>query len=95
MKVLMLRNPAASVGCPLSEGETGELAGNLGRSLVSKGLAVCLDKQPEPNPEPIKAIPDQPAIAETAEPEIKADKPIRQRQKRKAIIDIKPKHKDS
>ena len=75
----------------LMEGEEREIDNQTANQLIASGVAVRV----EPEPEPIRAIPDQPAIAETAEPEIKADKPIRQRPKRKAIIDIKPKHKDS
>ena len=85
MKVKILRNPAASVGCPLVEGQTGDVPSNLGRQLVANGLAVCLD----PKPEPIKAIPDKPAIAEAAKPEIAATpKQYQPKKKKKPVINV-------
>lgn len=60
MKVTMLRNPAAKLGCKLTEGQTGEVPTDIGRELVKAGLAVCLDQAPVA----IKAVPPAPAIAE-------------------------------
>lgn len=64
MKVTMLRNPARQLGCPLTEGQTGEVPEKLGKQLVESGLAVCLE---------IKAVPAKPAIAEAAAVEISAE----------------------
>ena len=84
MKVRMIRNPAASVGCPLVEGQTGTIPDNLGRRLVSQGLAVCLD----PAPEPIRAIPEKTAIAEVAKPEITATPKRYEPKKKKPVINV-------
>jgi len=85
VKVRMLRNPAASIGCRVAEGETGEVPDNLGRQLVSQGLAVCIDPPPAPV---VRAIPNPPAIAEAAEPEIK---PATERKQRKpAVLNVEP-----
>ena len=59
MKVKMRRNPAARYNCPLSEGQTGDVPFEIGSLLVSDGLAERIDE-----PDTIKAIPAQPAIAE-------------------------------
>lgn len=63
MKVRMIRNPAAALGCQLTEGQTGEVDASLGSILVAAGLAECLDAPPE-----IKAVPPRPVIAEAAPP---------------------------
>jgi len=60
----MLINVAANYGCPLSEGQEGEVGDKLGSTLVANNWAVCLD-------EPIKAVPPKPAIAEAAKKVIK------------------------
>lgn len=69
MKVLMLRNPAANVGCRLEEGETGDVPDNMGRVLVSAGLAKCLDPPPETiatiPAKSIEAVPPDPIINES------------------------------
>ena len=93
MKVRMLRNPAASVGCRVAEGETGEVPDNLGRQLVSQGLAECLDSPPEPKPEPVqvvRAIPEPPTIAEAMEPEIKPVIERKHRPKKPAVLNVEP-----
>lgn len=83
MKVLMLRNPAAVVGCQLREGETGEMPDNMGRVLVASGLALCLDPpkatppkkefiQAIPEP-PIEAVPPSPAIVTPSRPPVAND----------------------
>jgi len=101
VKVRMLRNPAASVGCRVAEGETGEVPDNLGRQLVSQGLAVCLDPplkpkpelKPEPKPEPVpvvRAIPEPPAIAEAKGTEIKPANERKHRPKKPAVLNVEP-----
>ena len=88
MKVFIKRNPSALLGCPLCEGETGEVDGDIGKILVSRGLADCLD---EPKPKAatvekatedleayrekaIRAIPESPAIAEATPPVVASSK---------------------
>ncbi len=39
MLVLMLRNPKASLGCELQEGQTGEVSDELGAELVKLRIA--------------------------------------------------------
>lgn len=67
MRVLMIRNPAASVGCKLQEGEIGTVPDALGRVLVDAHLAECLDSgsgAPTTTPaESIKAVPPEPEIS--------------------------------
>jgi hypothetical protein len=66
VKVLMLRNPAAVVGCKLREGDTGEVPDSMGRALVSSGIAQCLDtpkaKPPKEPPKKVEAIPPEPEV---------------------------------
>jgi alkyl sulfatase BDS1-like metallo-beta-lactamase superfamily hydrolase len=50
MKILMLRNAAASYGCKLSEGETGDVDKELADTLIARGIAV---------PGEIKAVPEK------------------------------------
>lgn len=40
MKITMLRNAAAHIGCKLQEGQTGEVDADLGQRLVAMGIAV-------------------------------------------------------
>jgi hypothetical protein len=40
MKIQMLRNPAASLGCDLKEGETGSVETPVGEKLIAMGIAV-------------------------------------------------------
>jgi len=90
VKVKMLRNPAASVGCRVVEGETGEVPDNLGRLLVSQGLAECLDPPPESAPV-VRAIPNPPAIAEAKAPEIKPVETRKHQPKPKpAVLNVQP-----
>jgi len=93
----MLRNPAASVGCRVAEGETGEVPDNLGRQLVSQGLAICLNLPPQPKPEVkpepvplVRAIPEPPAIAEAMEPEIRLAVERKHRSKKPAVLNVEP-----
>ena len=64
MKVRMLRNPKASIGCSLKEGQAGDVDDSLGSELVKIGVAISLDE-----PQAIKAVPPKPAIAEPAKEE--------------------------
>ena len=87
----MLRNPADSLGCRIAEGETGEVDDALGCHLVSLGIAI-----EQPNPAPVvRAIPDEPAIAESKEAEIapakdeqKAESRAGQKQRKKPILNV-------
>jgi hypothetical protein len=96
VKVRMLRNPAASYGCRVAEGETGEVPDNLGRQLVSQGLAECLDPPPAAEPEPpppepapvVRAIPEPPAIAEAKATEIKPERKTYQPVKRPPVVQV-------
>jgi hypothetical protein len=60
-KVTMLRNPASSAKCNLSEGETGYVPSSQAEWLVAMGLAVLVDA-----PKEIKAIPEEPSIVAVA-----------------------------
>ena len=60
-KVTMLRNPASSAKCNLSEGETGVVPSSQAEWLVAMGLAVLVDA-----PKEIKAIPEEPSIVAVA-----------------------------
>jgi hypothetical protein len=88
VNVRILRNPAALYGCRVAEGETGEVPDNLGRLLVSQGLAECLDPPPEPAPT-VRAVPEQPAIAEAVEPEIKPAA-VRRYRPKPAVLNVEP-----
>lgn len=50
MKILMLRNAAASFGCKLSEGQTGDVDQSIAEILIARGIAV---------PGEIKAVPEK------------------------------------
>ena len=84
MNVLLLRNPDRSLRCPLSEGETGEVSDELGKVLVGKGLAVCLDNETVAKAtedlnaykeRQLEGVSEQPAVAEAEPPAIKKRKP--------------------
>ncbi len=62
MKVSMLRNPADSFGCKLTEGEAGEVPDAIGSKLIASGVAVRIDE-----PEGIKAVPESPSIAKASD----------------------------
>lgn len=79
MRVTMLRTPAAHYGCPLGEGETGKVDDSLGDLLVSQQLAIAID-------EPLRAVPERPAIAKAAEPEIKPEAKPRPETKQPAPV---------
>ena len=65
MKIQLLRNPAKSLGCKLSEGESGDVDDSLGRILVKANLAVSLEPPPVVPVAPvIKAVPASPVISE-------------------------------
>jgi hypothetical protein len=86
VRVHMLRNPAASYGCGLKEGQTGDVEPSIGRVLVALGIA-------EELPEPIRAVPDRPAIAQAKPPQITPAAP--QRAAKAPVLNVKPKHKDA
>jgi hypothetical protein len=68
VKIEVLRNPAEAFGCRIAEGESGEVDDALGLRLVSLGIAIEIE-QPKPVPV-VRAIPDEPAIAQAQAPEI-------------------------
>lgn len=72
MKVRLLRNPAKRYGCSLGEGETGQVDHAIGSALVKAGIAECLDPPAE-----IKAVPEQPAIAQAEGTVEKAEEDLR------------------
>jgi hypothetical protein len=84
MKVFIKRNPARLWGCELAEGDTGEVDDELGRILVAGGIADCLDEPPKPGTVEkatadleayrLKAVPEQPVIAEAKPPAVKKTK---------------------
>jgi len=74
VKVLMLRNPAAVLGCQLKEGETGDVPGTMGRRLVALGIAQGLDSPKHKPLKKVEAIPPPPVEAVPPEP-IVTDKP--------------------
>ncbi len=55
MKITMLRNAAKHVGCPLMEGETGEVENEIAERLVSTGIAILVTQE-------VKAIAKTPDI---------------------------------
>jgi hypothetical protein len=77
MRILMLRNPAESLGCKLTEGGTGEVSTELGEQLVRLGIAVALEENQKPTKakEPtVKGVPPKASIAESKPSEIAGDK---------------------
>lgn len=71
MKVKMLRSPAKDLGCSLMEGETGEVQQSVGERLVAFGIAECLDDpKPKAKAKKVEAIPGNPTISESKQPEI-------------------------
>ena len=77
MRIKLLRNPADSLGCRIAEGESGEIDDAIGRQLVSLGIAIEIE-QPKPAPV-VRAVPDEPAIAESKAPEIAPAKPAQRK----------------
>jgi hypothetical protein len=59
MKILMLRNAAASFGCKLTEGETGDVDKSLAEALIARGIAVSAE---------IKAVPEKPNVKPSTKP---------------------------
>jgi hypothetical protein len=59
MKILMLRNAAASYGCKLSEGESGDVDKELAETLIARGIAVHGE---------IKAVPELATIEASESP---------------------------
>jgi hypothetical protein len=57
MKITMLRNPAASFGCKLGEGQTGDIDKELAERLIELNIAVPFVKE-----EKIKGVPEEPQI---------------------------------
>ena len=71
MKITLLRNPAASYGCSLLEGETGDVSTSLGEQLVAIGVAVALvSDEPKYLPKKVKGVPKNPEIAKAVQPTI-------------------------
>jgi hypothetical protein len=93
----VLRNPAEAFGCRIAEGESGEVDDALGLRLVSLGIAIEIE-QPKPAPV-VRAIPDEPAIAQAQAPEIAPVETSVQRVKqdrRKPVVQVpNRKHKES
>lgn len=49
MKITMLRNPAKSLGCKLTEGQTGDVDAETGKRMIDLGIAEpAADVKPEP-----------------------------------------------
>jgi hypothetical protein len=49
MKITMLRNPAKSLGCNLTEGQTGDVDAETGKRMIDLGIAEpAADAKPEP-----------------------------------------------
>ncbi len=49
MKITMLRNPAKSLGCKLTEGQTGDVDAETGKRMIDLGIAEpATDAKPEP-----------------------------------------------
>ena len=94
MRVQLLRNPAAELGCRIQEGEIGEVDAPIGRRLVSLGIAVELE---EPKPAPVlRAIPDEPAIAEAKPVDIAPKRealPRQQSPRKAAVLPVQPHRK--
>jgi len=52
MKITMLRSPAKSLGCKLTEGQTGDVDAETGKRMVDLGIAEpAADAKPEPKAE--------------------------------------------
>jgi hypothetical protein len=97
LKVQLLRNPAAELGCRIQEGESGEIDDPIGHRLISLGIAIEIE-QPKPVPV-VRAIPDEPAIAEAQAPEIApVETSVQQvkQDRRKPVVQVpNRKHKES
>ena len=77
MRILMLRNPAESLGCKLTEGGTGEVSTELGEKLVRLGIAVVLEEKQKPakaKESTVKGVPLKGSIADSKPAEIAGDK---------------------
>jgi len=49
MKITMLRNPAKSLGCKLTEGQTGDVDAETGKRMIDLGIPEPgADAKPEP-----------------------------------------------
>lgn len=73
MKIQLLRNPAASVGCKLSEGETGEVSDSLGSQLVQMGIARKIATEESAKPKKVKGVAKTPDISKAKAPEIESE----------------------
>lgn len=68
MKVTMIRTPAASFNCPLSEGETGDLNQPLAERLIGLGLAEQSTESTDRKDHPeLRGVPEDPPTPEPAE----------------------------
>jgi hypothetical protein len=89
VKVKMKRTAGEGFGCDLLEGQTGEVSMQVGEKLVQYGIAEHIPDPPkppppvetepvepvEPKPEVIKAIPEEPAIANAKPLAVQSAKP--------------------
>jgi len=90
VKVKIKRTPGEGFGCHLVEGQTGEVSTQVGEKLVQYGIAEHIpdppkppepvevepvEPKPEPKPEVIKAIPEEPAIAKAKPLAVQSAKP--------------------
>ena len=75
MKIQLLRNPAASVGCKIREGETGEVSDSLGGQLVQMGIAreIATEEAVEAKPQKVKGVAKTPEVSKPRAPEIKSE----------------------
>ena len=95
MRIKLLRSPAAALGCRIAEGESGEIDDAIGRQLVSLGIAIEIE-QPKPAPV-VRAVPDEPAIAESKAPEIapaKTEVKAEQKPRKQPVLNAPTKHKE-
>jgi len=58
MKIIMLRNPAKTYGCPLMEGETGEVDDKLATALIDAKIAEVAPAEEKV----VKGVPKAPSI---------------------------------
>ena len=92
MKVKMKRSAGDGFGCRLLEGETGEVSQQVGEKLVAYGIAEHIPDPPKPLPPPVeepvepaqepellKAIPAEPAIAMAKPPAVQSAPPLQVR----------------
>lgn len=69
MLVKMLRNPARSFDCLLTEGQVGEVDESIGKHLVENQIAELIERE-------LKAVPVPPEIAQSKPVEIAGVKKV-------------------